>query len=220
MAAVQGLASAPACTCTAQQALRLSVFVLHLSAADLRLCATDLAHLQIQVKLKPENCDIAYPPIIQSGGKYDLKVRVCNDAWTMHGLGPVVLRKPLARTRALPFLCVRASPSRALGPHSCRPFSACAPLFPGRLSRMLTSLLLTPCPVSWRRCSHQSEAELKATASLGLRCTALPVLPAVRRKTGVAGVRLRAHARTHLCTWVRASGMFARGAREEGWFWW
>lgn len=32
--------------------------------------------LQVGVKLKPENCDIAYPPIIQSGGKYDLKVRL------------------------------------------------------------------------------------------------------------------------------------------------
>lgn len=29
---------------------------------------------KVQVKLKPENCDIAYPPIFQSGGKYDLKV--------------------------------------------------------------------------------------------------------------------------------------------------
>ncbi len=29
---------------------------------------------KINVKLKPENCDVAYPPIIQSGGKYDLKV--------------------------------------------------------------------------------------------------------------------------------------------------
>ncbi|KAF5837808.1 FACT complex subunit-domain-containing protein [Dunaliella salina] len=28
---------------------------------------------EIQVKLKPDNCDIAYPPLIQSGGKYDLK---------------------------------------------------------------------------------------------------------------------------------------------------
>lgn len=27
-----------------------------------------------QVKLKAEMVDIAYPPIIQSGGKYDLKV--------------------------------------------------------------------------------------------------------------------------------------------------
>ena len=39
-------------------------------------CATfQSCPLQIQVKLKPENCDIAYPPLIQSGGKYDLKVR-------------------------------------------------------------------------------------------------------------------------------------------------
>lgn len=29
---------------------------------------------KIGVKLKSDNCDIAYPPIFQSGGKYDLKV--------------------------------------------------------------------------------------------------------------------------------------------------
>lgn len=28
----------------------------------------------LQVKLKQEMVDIAYPPIVQSGGKYDLKV--------------------------------------------------------------------------------------------------------------------------------------------------
>ncbi len=29
---------------------------------------------QLQIRLKPENCDIAYPPIVQSGGEYSLKL--------------------------------------------------------------------------------------------------------------------------------------------------
>ena len=29
---------------------------------------------KLSVKLRQDNCDIAYPPIIQSGGDYDLKV--------------------------------------------------------------------------------------------------------------------------------------------------
>ena len=33
--------------------------------------------VKIQVKLRDDNVDIAYPPIFQSGGEYDLKVRVC-----------------------------------------------------------------------------------------------------------------------------------------------
>jgi nucleosome binding factor SPN SPT16 subunit len=39
---------------------------------------------KIQVKLKADNCDVAYPPIIQSGGKYDLKVSAGSDDHTLH----------------------------------------------------------------------------------------------------------------------------------------
>jgi nucleosome binding factor SPN SPT16 subunit len=34
---------------------------------------------KIGVKLKAENCDIAYPPIFQSGGKFDLKLSAASD---------------------------------------------------------------------------------------------------------------------------------------------
>lgn len=39
---------------------------------------------KIQVKLKSENCDIAYPPVIQSGGKFDFKVGTPSDDSTLH----------------------------------------------------------------------------------------------------------------------------------------
>uniref|UniRef100_A0A7S0S408 FACT complex subunit n=1 Tax=Chlamydomonas leiostraca TaxID=1034604 RepID=A0A7S0S408_9CHLO len=39
---------------------------------------------KIGVKLKAENCDIAYPPIFQSGGKYDLKVSAVSDDAPLH----------------------------------------------------------------------------------------------------------------------------------------
>jgi len=44
-------------------------------------------HTQIKVKLKSDNCDIAYPPVIQSGGKYDLKVRISHTLYTHLLLG-------------------------------------------------------------------------------------------------------------------------------------
>ena len=34
---------------------------------------------KIQVKLNPQNLDIAYAPIVQSGGQYDLKVSAASD---------------------------------------------------------------------------------------------------------------------------------------------
>ena len=34
---------------------------------------------KLSVKLRQDNCDIAYPPIIQSGGDYDLKVGHSSD---------------------------------------------------------------------------------------------------------------------------------------------
>ena len=39
---------------------------------------------KIHVKLKSENCDIAYPPVIQSGGKFDFKVGTPSDDSTLH----------------------------------------------------------------------------------------------------------------------------------------
>lgn len=39
---------------------------------------------KLGVKLKPENVDIAYPPIVQSGGKYDLKVSAPSDDSPLH----------------------------------------------------------------------------------------------------------------------------------------
>lgn len=39
---------------------------------------------KIQVKLKAENCDIAYPPAIQSGGKYDFRIGSPSDDSHLH----------------------------------------------------------------------------------------------------------------------------------------
>ena len=51
---------------------------------------------KLSVKLRQDNCDIAYPPIIQSGGDYDLKVghlqsgQLCADPTVTQG--PVLSR--------------------------------------------------------------------------------------------------------------------------------
>lgn len=39
---------------------------------------------KIGVKLKQENVDIAYPPLFQSGGKYDLKLNAACDESNLH----------------------------------------------------------------------------------------------------------------------------------------
>jgi nucleosome binding factor SPN SPT16 subunit len=39
---------------------------------------------QIGVKLKPDNVDIAYPPLFQSGGHYDLKLSAACDDQNLH----------------------------------------------------------------------------------------------------------------------------------------
>lgn len=39
---------------------------------------------KIGVKLKAANVDIAYPPIFQSGGKYDLKLSAASDDSPLH----------------------------------------------------------------------------------------------------------------------------------------
>ncbi|KAL6764928.1 global transcription factor [Haematococcus lacustris] len=43
-----------------------------------------LSPTKIGVKLKDDNCDVAYPPIIQSGGRYDLKVSAGSDDSPLH----------------------------------------------------------------------------------------------------------------------------------------
>lgn len=45
---------------------------------------------KVQLKLKAENLDIAYPPVFQSGGVYDLKVGTLSDDNSLHG-GVVVV---------------------------------------------------------------------------------------------------------------------------------
>jgi nucleosome binding factor SPN SPT16 subunit len=40
---------------------------------------------KIDIKLKPENVDIAYPPLFQSGGKFDLRLNATTDDQPLHG---------------------------------------------------------------------------------------------------------------------------------------
>jgi nucleosome binding factor SPN SPT16 subunit len=40
---------------------------------------------KIDIKLKPENVDIAYPPLFQSGGKFDLRLNATTDDQALHG---------------------------------------------------------------------------------------------------------------------------------------
>ena len=40
--------------------------------------------MKAQIKLKAENVDIAYPPIFQSGGNYDLKLSAASDDSILH----------------------------------------------------------------------------------------------------------------------------------------
>lgn len=40
---------------------------------------------KIDIKLKPENVDIAYPPLFQSGGQFDLKLSAGTDDNALHG---------------------------------------------------------------------------------------------------------------------------------------
>ncbi|GIL93381.1 hypothetical protein Vretifemale_20793, partial [Volvox reticuliferus] len=46
---------------------------------------------KVQVKLKAENCDIAYPPSFQSGGSYDLKVSAISNDMPLHDDGVIVV---------------------------------------------------------------------------------------------------------------------------------
>jgi hypothetical protein len=40
---------------------------------------------KIDIKLKPENVDIAYPPLFQSGGHFELKLNTQADDNPLHG---------------------------------------------------------------------------------------------------------------------------------------
>lgn len=40
---------------------------------------------KIDIKLKPENVDIAYPPLFQSGGHFELKLNAATDDNPLHG---------------------------------------------------------------------------------------------------------------------------------------
>lgn len=44
---------------------------------------------KIDIKLKPENVDIAYPPLFQSGGHFDLKLNAQADDNALHAGGCV-----------------------------------------------------------------------------------------------------------------------------------
>ena len=46
---------------------------------------------KIGVKLKAENCDIAYPPVVQSGGRFDLKLSATSDAEDLAQEGVILL---------------------------------------------------------------------------------------------------------------------------------
>lgn len=43
------------------------------------------------IKLRAENCDVAYPPVVQSGGTFDLRVAAESDARPLHA-GVVLLQ--------------------------------------------------------------------------------------------------------------------------------
>ena len=57
------------CVCVVYRACCLCSTPRHLTGTLSHLFACCLAALQVNVKLKAENVDIAYPPIFQSGGK-------------------------------------------------------------------------------------------------------------------------------------------------------
>jgi len=40
---------------------------------------------KVDIKLKPDNVDIAYPPLFQSGGKFDLKLNASTNDDPLHG---------------------------------------------------------------------------------------------------------------------------------------
>lgn len=40
---------------------------------------------KIDIKLKPDNVDIAYPPLFQSGGHFELKLNANPDENPLHG---------------------------------------------------------------------------------------------------------------------------------------